>query len=101
MANLATKTGIKKETILKIETPQIHLSKAGIIKLGLQLGVDYSMTISCYDPDDKGRSCGFCDSCLHRKKGFSEAGVNDPTPYYPPDNASLVLPASSSFEKGF
>lgn len=88
MANLATKTGIKKETVLKIETPLIHLSKAGIIKLGIQLGVDYSLTISCYDPDDKGLSCGFCDSCLHRKKGFLEAGVTDPTPYYPPDNAS-------------
>lgn len=88
MANLATKTGITKETILKIETPLIHLSKAGIIKTGIQLGVDYSLTISCYDPDDKSRSCGFCDSCLHRKKGFAEAGITDPTPYYPPDRAS-------------
>jgi len=88
MANLATKTGIKKETILKIETPLIHLSKAGIIKTGIQLGVDYSLTISCYDPDEKGSSCGFCDSCLHRKKGFAEAGVKDPTPYYTADSAS-------------
>ncbi len=88
MANLATKTGITKETILKIETPLIHLSKAGIIKTGIQLGVDYSLTISCYDPDDKGRSCGFCDSCLHRKKGFAGAGVADPTPYYSSDNPS-------------
>lgn len=88
MANLATKAGIKKETVLKIETPLIHLSKAGIIKLGLQLGVDYSMTISCYDPDDHGRSCGFCDSCLHRKKGFAQAGVPDPTPYYSPEGSA-------------
>ncbi len=88
MANLATRTGITKETILKIETPLIHLSKAGIIKTGIQLGVDYSLTISCYDPDETGRSCGFCDSCLHRKKGFLEAGVKDPTPYYTSGSAS-------------
>lgn len=87
MANLATKTGVTKETLLKIETPLIHLSKADIIKTGLRLGVDYSLTISCYDPDEKGRSCGFCDSCLHRKKGFAGAGVTDPTPYCPPGSA--------------
>jgi len=88
MANLATKTGITGETLLKIKTPLISLSKADIIKTGIQLGVDYALTISCYDPDEKGRSCGFCDSCLHRKKGFAEAGVADPTPYFPPDSAS-------------
>jgi 7-cyano-7-deazaguanine synthase len=88
MANLATRTGVTKETVLKIETPLIHLSKAEIIKAGLALGVDYSLTISCYDPDEKGRSCGFCDSCLHRKKGFAGAGVADPTPYYSMGNAS-------------
>ena len=82
MANLATKTGITKETNLKIETPLINLSKAQIIKTGIKLGVDYSLTLSCYDPDEKGRSCGRCDSCLHRIKGFKEAGINDPTPYY-------------------
>jgi len=82
MANLATKTGITKETILKIETPLINLSKAQIIKTGIKLGVDYSLTLSCYDPDEKGRSCGRCDSCLHRIKGFKEAGITDPTPYY-------------------
>ncbi|RLB84563.1 MAG: 7-cyano-7-deazaguanine synthase QueC [Deltaproteobacteria bacterium] len=81
MANLATKTGVTKETVLKIETPLIHLSKAQIITTGHALGVDYSMTISCYDPDKKGRSCGQCDSCLHRIKGFKEAGITDPTPY--------------------
>ena len=82
MANLATRTGVTKETILKIETPLIKLSKSEIIKTGHALGVDYAMTISCYDPDSKGRSCGRCDSCLHRIKGFKEAGIQDPTPYY-------------------
>jgi len=82
MANLATKTGVTKETVLKIETPLINLSKAQIIQTGSKLGVDYSITISCYDPDLKGRSCGGCDSCLHRIKGFKEAGIKDPTTYY-------------------
>jgi 7-cyano-7-deazaguanine synthase len=81
MANLATRSGVTKETILKIETPLIDLSKADIIKTGLALGVDYSMTISCYDPDEDGRSCGRCDSCLHRIKGFQGAGIDDPTTY--------------------
>lgn len=81
MANLATRTGVTKETVLKIETPLIDLSKSDIIKTGHGLGVDYGLTISCYDPDEKGRSCGRCDSCLHRKKGFKEAGIPDPTPY--------------------
>ncbi|MCK4766819.1 MAG: 7-cyano-7-deazaguanine synthase QueC [Desulfobacula sp.] len=82
MANLATKTGVTKEAILKIETPLIHLSKAEIIKTGDKLGVDYALTISCYDPDSNGKSCGRCDSCLHRIKGFKEAGIKDPTIYY-------------------
>lgn len=82
MANLATKTGITGEVRLKIETPLITLSKARIIETGHGLGVDYSLTISCYDPDAQGRSCGKCDSCLHRIKGFSQAGIPDPTPYY-------------------
>ncbi len=77
-----TKTGVTKEAILKIETPLINLSKAQIIQTGSKLGVDYSITISCYDPDLKGRSCGRCDSCLHRIKGFKEAGIKDPTSYY-------------------
>ncbi len=81
MANLATKTGVTKEAVLKIETPLIHLSKGEIIRTGTTLGVDYGMTISCYDPDETGRSCGQCDSCLHRIKGFEEAGIKDPTPY--------------------
>ncbi|MCD4721472.1 MAG: 7-cyano-7-deazaguanine synthase, partial [Desulfobacula sp.] len=82
MANLATKTGVTKKTILKIETPLIHLSKAQIIKTGDKLGVDYSLTLSCYDPDINGRSCGRCDSCLHRIKGFKEAKIFDPTIYF-------------------
>ncbi len=81
MANLATKTGVTKEAVLTIETPLIRMSKSEIIKTGHGLGVDYSLTISCYDPDDQGRSCGNCDSCLHRIKGFKEAGIPDPTPY--------------------
>lgn len=81
MANLATRTGVTGETKLKIKTPLIDLSKGEIIKKGIDLGVDYSLTLSCYDPDLSGRSCGKCDSCLHRKKGFKEAGIADPTIY--------------------
>lgn len=82
MANLATKTGVTGEINIKIETPLIHMSKADIIRKGVELGVDYSLTLSCYDPDKAGRSCKQCDSCLHRIKGFKEAGIKDPTPYY-------------------
>jgi 7-cyano-7-deazaguanine synthase len=82
MANLATRTGITGQVILTIETPLIHLSKGEIIKTGSALGVDYALTLSCYDPDANGRSCGRCDSCLHRIKGFKEAGIKDPTAYY-------------------
>ena len=81
MANLATKAGVTGETKLKIKTPLINLSKGEIIKKGIELGVDYSLTLSCYDPDLNGRACGKCDSCLHRKKGFKEAGIADPTIY--------------------
>ncbi|MFH2057610.1 MAG: 7-cyano-7-deazaguanine synthase QueC [Pseudomonadota bacterium] len=81
MANLATRSGVTQETILTIETPLINLSKADIIKTGHALGVDYGMTLSCYDPDKDGRSCGRCASCLHRRKGFYEAGILDPTAY--------------------
>ncbi len=81
MANLATRVGVTGETKLKIKTPLIDLSKGEIIKRGMELGVDYSLTLSCYDPDPAGRSCGKCDSCLHRKKGFKQAGIVDPTIY--------------------
>lgn len=81
MANLATKAGVEGKERLKIHTPLIHLTKARIIEKGLQLGVDYGLTHSCYDPDDKGTACGVCDSCQLRLKGFKEAGVTDPVAY--------------------
>ena len=80
MARLATKAGVEGDTIT-ICTPLIQLSKADIIRKGIQLGVDYQATISCYDADDAGRACGRCDSCRLRAAGFSEAGINDPTLY--------------------
>lgn len=79
-ANLGTKNGVEGKKI-KIHTPLITLSKSEIIGKGIKLDVDYSLTHSCYDPDDKGRACGKCDSCILRKKGFEEAGVEDPTIY--------------------
>lgn len=78
MANLATKRGVEGNR-LTIHSPLIHLTKAEIIKKGLALGVDYGLTISCYDPAPDGTPCGRCDSCLLRAKGFSEAGSNDPS----------------------
>ncbi len=81
MANLATRAGVEGVQRLKIHTPLIHMSKAEIIKTGLQLGVDYSITVTCYDPFPDGVACGTCDACILRKKGFAEAGVNDPVPY--------------------
>jgi len=79
--NLGTKSGVEGKKI-KVHTPLISLTKSEIIKKGLKLGVDYSLTHSCYDPDEKRRACGRCDSCLLRKKGFEEAGIEDPTVYY-------------------
>jgi 7-cyano-7-deazaguanine synthase len=81
MANLATKAAVEGRQRLQIHTPLIHLSKAQIIQRGLELGVDYALTHSCYDPAPDGSSCGQCDSCLLRLKGFSEAGVPDPLTY--------------------
>ena len=80
MANLATVAGVKGQS-LKIHTPLINLTKGEIIQLGLDLGVDYAKTTSCYDPASDGRACGHCDSCLLRKKGFADAGCRDPRPY--------------------
>lgn len=80
MANLATKAGVEGRQRLRVHTPLIELSKAAIIRLGLSLGVDYSLTHSCYDPVD-GLACGHCDSCLLRKAGFAEAGEQDPLRY--------------------
>ncbi len=82
MANLATRIGVEGGR-LKIHTPLIDLTKAEIIRRGTALGVDYGKTLSCYDPDENGFSCGHCDSCLLRRKGFLEASMDDPTPYQP------------------
>ena len=81
LANLATKAGVEGKNQMKIHTPLIELSKAEIIEKGLELGVDYGMTHSCYNPGGDGKSCGVCDSCQLRLKGFQEAGVKDPIGY--------------------
>ena len=81
MANLATRAGVEGRARMKIHTPLIAMTKAEIIKKGLDLGVDYSITHSCYDPSYGGLACGRCDSCLLRIKGFRDAGVQDPTRY--------------------
>jgi 7-cyano-7-deazaguanine synthase len=81
MANLATKAGVEGASDFRIHTPLIELTKAGIIGLGTQLGVDFSLTHSCYDPSPSGAPCGRCDSCLLRRKGFADAGVVDPLQY--------------------
>jgi 7-cyano-7-deazaguanine synthase len=78
MANLATKAGVEGRQRLKVHAPLIELTKAQIIERGLALGVDYSLTHSCYDPDQAGRACGTCDSCLLRHRGFAELGLDDP-----------------------
>jgi len=81
MANLATKAGVEGRQKLKIHTPLIDMSKAQIIQRGIELGVDYSLTHSCYDPRATGEACGECDSCLLRLKGFEDAGIKDPIRY--------------------
>ena len=81
MANLATRRGVEGKHPIRIETPLLYMSKAGIIKAGAALKVDYGITISCYDPDKKGRACGACDACILRQNGFEEAGIADPTKY--------------------
>lgn len=80
MANLATRAGIEGQRI-RVHAPLIDMSKAQIIQAGTRLGVDYSQTVSCYQADEGGRACGRCDSCRLRRKGFVEAGVEDPTVY--------------------
>jgi len=81
MANLATKAGVEGRTRIQVHTPLIKLSKAEIVKLAVDLNVDFALTHSCYDPSPDGRPCGHCDSCLLRQKGFAEAGVRDPLLY--------------------
>ena len=77
MANLATKAAVEGRTKLKIHAPLLHLGKADIVRLAHDLGLDFALTHSCYDPDAAGRPCGQCDSCLLRRKGFEEAGIED------------------------
>ena len=81
MANLATAAAVEGKGRYTIQTPIIQMTKAQIITTGTDMGVDYSMTHSCYDPDTEGRPCGRCDSCQLRLKGFAEAGLTDPAEY--------------------
>ena len=81
MADLATKAGVEGKQKLKIHTPLISLTKAQIVKKGIELGVDYSLTVTCYDPSPDGAACGQCDACLLRLKGFAENDMSDPAKY--------------------
>jgi 7-cyano-7-deazaguanine synthase len=84
MANLATAAAVEGRDRYRIHTPIMYMTKAQIIRTGIRLGVDYSLTHSCYDPDSRGRSCGRCDSCRLRLKGFAVAGLDDPLEYQQP-----------------
>jgi 7-cyano-7-deazaguanine synthase len=86
MANLATRGGVEGTTPIRIQTPLLNLTKREIVQLGHSLGVDYAMTLSCYDPSDSGEACGHCDACTLRLKGFAEAGAHDPAAYVAPPN---------------
>ena len=86
MANLATRGGVEGAAPIRINTPLLDLTKRQIVELGHSLGVDYSMTLSCYDPGENGEACGHCDACILRLKGFAEAGVGDPASYQAPPN---------------
>jgi 7-cyano-7-deazaguanine synthase len=81
MAQLATRAGVEEGRRIKIHTPLITLTKREIVERGRALGVDYSLTVTCYDPDGQGRACGHCEACLLRLKGFREAGIEDPGQY--------------------
>lgn len=81
LANLATKAAVEGHGRFRVHAPLLQRTKAEIIREGVRLGVDYALTLSCYDPDDQGRACGRCDSCRLRLKGFEEAGLPDPAPY--------------------
>jgi len=81
LANLATKAGVEGQGVFRVLAPLLSLTKAEIIRKGTEFGVDYSLTLSCYDPDEQGRACGRCDSCRLRLKGFQEAGLTDPARY--------------------
>ncbi|MCI0491918.1 MAG: 7-cyano-7-deazaguanine synthase QueC [Planctomycetes bacterium] len=84
LANLATKAGVERTIEFRIHTPLIHLSKADIIRRGTELGVDYSLTHTCYSPNETGAACGRCDACHLRLRGFAEAGMKDPIAYQAP-----------------
>jgi 7-cyano-7-deazaguanine synthase len=84
MANLATRGAVEGTVPVRIRTPLLHRTKREIVELGLSLGVDYSITLSCYDPTSDGLACGRCDACRLRRRGFAEAGVDDPTRYAAP-----------------
>ena len=81
MADLATKAGVEGRQKLKIHTPLISMTKAQIVRKGIDLGVDYSLTVTCYDPSSEGEACGECDACLLRLKGFAENNMSDPVKY--------------------
>ena len=81
LANLATKAGVEGTARYRIHAPLLHMSKAQIIRAGVEAGVDFSLTHSCYDPSPQGLACGACDSCVLRRRGFEEAGIPDPTQY--------------------
>ena len=81
LAALATKAGVEGRMKLTVHTPLIDMTKREIVETGLRLGIDYSVTVSCYDPSPAGEACGRCDACILRRKGFDEAGVADPTRY--------------------
>lgn len=81
MANLATKAGVEGQQRLTIHTPLINLTKAQIIRKGMSLGVDFALTVTCYDPSPNYEACGYCDACILRRKGFAETGITDPIPY--------------------
>jgi 7-cyano-7-deazaguanine synthase len=81
MANLATKAGVEGKSRIRVRVPLIHMTKGQIIRKGIELGIDYGLTWSCYDPAGDGRACGLCDSCQLRLKGFMEAGLTDPLSY--------------------
>ena len=83
MANLATRAGVEGRVRFRVHAPLMRLSKAEIVRFGSDLGVDFALTHSCYDPDSEGRSCGRCDSCVLRLRGFAEAGLTDPLQYRP------------------
>jgi 7-cyano-7-deazaguanine synthase len=81
MADLATAAGVEGRQRTTIHTPLLHLTKGEIIRRGMELGVDYSLTVTCYDPGPRGYACGACDACLLRLRGFEDAGLSDPAPY--------------------